>query len=195
MINLINLFWILVAFFALMGAIRGWAKEIVVTAGQILSLFILQQFAWLGFSTIGLGTDPTVPDQGILQQQFWVLTILHLIITFFSYEGPSLTGFRRDKLSAKDNLQERLLGGVLGAVNGYLLFGTLLSFLEYRVSQGGWARLADGVGYAFDPAVISRPLAPYSEMLLNYLPVAVTGGLVLPLVMVVLFLIVLIVLI
>lgn len=195
MLNLLNLFWILVIFFMVMGAIRGWAKEIVVTAGQILSLFILQQFSWLGFSTFGLGTDPTIPDMGVLRNQFWVLVAIHLLITFFSYEGPSLTGFRKDKLSAKDNLQERLLGGILGGVNGYLLFGSLLSFLEYRVTSIGWTRLAEGMPYAFESDVITRPIDATAQMILNNLPVEMMGGLILPLVMVVLFLIVLIVLI
>ncbi len=196
MINLVNLFWILVLFFALMGAIRGWAKEIVVTAGQILSLFILQTFAWRGFDALGLGTDPTIPQNDVLREQFWVLVVIHLIITFFSYEGPSLTSFKADKLSAKDNLQERLLGGVLGGVNGYLLFGTLLSFLEYRVAQDGWTRLLPGQGYPFEPTTLLRPnVIEGAQTIMNYLPFEIMGGLVLPLVLVVLFLVVLIVLI
>ncbi len=41
MISLSVLFWILVIIFAAIGAIRGWIKEILVTASVILALFTI----------------------------------------------------------------------------------------------------------------------------------------------------------
>ena len=40
MINLSVLFWIAIMF-ALIGAMRGWAKEVLVTSGVIVALFLV----------------------------------------------------------------------------------------------------------------------------------------------------------
>ena len=41
MISLSVLFWIFVILFALIGAMRGWAKEILVTSGVIVAIFVI----------------------------------------------------------------------------------------------------------------------------------------------------------
>ena len=41
MISLSVLFWIYVIMFALIGAMRGWAKEVLVTSGVIVALFLV----------------------------------------------------------------------------------------------------------------------------------------------------------
>ncbi len=44
MIELSALLWVMAIFFAIIGFLRGWTKEIVSTAGIILGLFALFQF-------------------------------------------------------------------------------------------------------------------------------------------------------
>ncbi len=43
MISIVVLFGILIALFAIIGAVRGWAKELLVTSAIILALFILME--------------------------------------------------------------------------------------------------------------------------------------------------------
>jgi uncharacterized membrane protein required for colicin V production len=160
MIELGTFFWILVALFALIGALRGWTREVIATAGLILSLFALNQFGPLivGVARAGLetGMAADIPQEGIRRQQFYILTTIHLIITFFSYQGPALAGSRMgDRLRIRDNFQDKLLGGIIGMVNGYLVVGTIWSFLEYQIIDAGYQQLPPGVQYPFD--TIMRP--------------------------------------
>ena len=41
MISLSVLFWMFVILFAIIGGMRGWAKEILVTAGAVVALFLV----------------------------------------------------------------------------------------------------------------------------------------------------------
>ena len=42
MLSISFVFWIFIAMFTLIGAIRGWGKELLVTFSIILALFIIQ---------------------------------------------------------------------------------------------------------------------------------------------------------
>ena len=55
MVSLTFMFWLFVLLFAIIGATRGWAKEILVTFAVILSLFlitIIEKFAPIVTKTI-----------------------------------------------------------------------------------------------------------------------------------------------
>ena len=196
MIGLDTVFWIFIFFFTLIGALRGWAKEVVASAGLVLSIFTLRQFGNYIVGLLGMAVDATAAtDPSIIyKRQFWVLSAIHLFIAFFSYQGPTLAAAMGNRLRPRDNVQEKLLGGIIGALNGYLIVGTIYSFLEYRVTSAPeqFARLAAGVGYPFDPSTIQRPADVFNSALFEYLPLAVLQGPILPLLMVVLFLVVLI---
>lgn len=162
MISLGTWFWLMVAFFALMGMMRGWTREIIVTSALVLSLFFLNQFgSWL-ISLIGSVNDPTLiqvdPFAG-RRRQFYVLTVAHLFFAFWGYQGPTLAGSRLgDRLRVRDSLQDKVLGTIVGAVNGYLIVGTVWAFLEYTTgAPGQWQLIDPGLPYPFDPAVLSRP--------------------------------------
>lgn len=161
MISLGTVFWLMVAFFALIGTLRGWTKEVIATSGLILSLFALNQFGFLLISLLGAASDVQanlVDMTAIRRQQFYILTTGHLIIAFFSYQGPALAGRTLgDRLRVRDSLQDKVLGAIVGAVNGYLIIGTLWTFLEFQVGAGGYARLPIGETYPFDALTIVRP--------------------------------------
>jgi uncharacterized membrane protein required for colicin V production len=188
MIELGTFFWILVALFALIGALRGWTREVIATAGLILSLFALNQFGPLivGVARAGLesGMTAEIPQEGIRRQQFYILSMIHLLIAFFSYQGPALAGSRLgDRLRIRDNFQDKLLGGIIGTINGYLVVGTVWSFLEYQIVGGGYQQLPVGVGYPFDtiirPAVDSDLVTLIARLplpfLADYLPFLLVG--------------------
>lgn len=161
MISLSTFFWLMVAFFALIGMLRGWTKEIIATSGLVLSLFALNQFGFFLISLLGAATTAAVDEasaMSVRRQQFYILTFVHLLIAFFSYQGPAMAGQRLgNRLRVRDSLQDKLLGAIVGAVNGYLIIGTLWTFLEYQVGPTGYNRLPIGESYPFDQLAIFRP--------------------------------------
>lgn len=185
MMSLFVLFWIMVLLFAFVGALRGWSKEVIAMAGLILSLFAIKQFG--GFLVDLLGGGDLTPES--LRQQFIVLAALHLTIAFFSYQGVVLV---KNRLTGRERLQERLLGFLVGGVNGYFLVGALWSFLEYQVTREGFIQLPQGVPYAFNPSLV-RPVATsvFDQLIISHLPLPWLGQ-ILPILVVIIFLFVII---
>lgn len=151
MINLGTMFWILIVFFAVIGSLRGWTREVIATAGLILSLFALNQFGGTLVAFLGTPGDPSVAASAeAARQRFYILTAIHLLIAFFSYQGPALAGNRlSDRLRIRDSLQDKVLGAIVGAVNGYLIVGTAWAFLEMNLAPDG--------NYPFAPTIMMRP--------------------------------------
>ena len=129
-----------------------------------------------------------------LKREFYVLLLIHLGITFFSYQGPTIAGrVLADRLRIRDSIQDKMLGAIIGAINGYLIIGTLWNFLEYRVTIADMPRLTQGFNYAFYP-YISRPANALTMTVLEQLPLALLGP-ILPFLVVGVFLFVIIVMI
>ncbi|KAA3665143.1 MAG: hypothetical protein DWQ04_02080 [Chloroflexi bacterium] len=197
MISLGTTFWILVAFFGLIGALRGWTKEVIATSGLILSLFALNQFGTLLFGMLGSGGDAAAEAVSPERRQFYILAAIHLAFAFFSYQGPVVAGRRiGERLRVRDNFQNILLGFIVGSMNGYLIIGSLWSFLEYRlIAATEWKRLDPGIPYPFDVATIIRPaLDTDLYELLGNMPVPILAPW-LPYLVVIVFLFVIVVLI
>ncbi len=195
MLSLNAAFWIMVLLFALVGAMRGWTKEIVVTSALVLALFTLNQFFPTVFSFIGWDNN-IVQTPEIRRWQFFILSGFLLVLAFFGYQGPSLARGRAERLARRDNLQDKLLGFLVGALNGWLIVGSIWSFLEYRaVSASNWVRFTPDVAYPFNTVNIMRPapdLAPFIDNL--PIPVLTASPYFLPLLLVVVFLFILVVL-
>lgn len=191
-------------FFGMMGALRGWAKELVAAAGLVLSLFAIKTFGPFVLNVVGLAeatlANPIDPNQ-IYRRQFWVLSAIHLFIAFVSYEGPTLSNNVGSRLKRSDSVQDKLLGWIFGTLNGWLIIGTLYSFLEFRVQKSAidgtyqFARLLANEPYAFSLETVARPLNVMALPVFQYLPLELFSGstLLLPLIMVALFLVILIV--
>ncbi len=158
MLSLTVLFWLMILLFAISGSLRGWSKEVVAASGLVLSLFAINQFGYLLISFIGWTVesmgDPTLAHR----RQFYLFAGFHLLITFFSYQGPRMSSGLGQRLKPRDNLQDKLLGGIVGAINGYLVIGALWAFMEYQTAAPStWVQLSPGVPYPFDPLLIIRP--------------------------------------
>lgn len=193
MISLQAFFYLMVTLFAIVGIFRGWAREIVVTAGLILSLFAIRAIASTAFGFVGLNEGAGLDATTLHRRQFWALTAFHLALTFVSYQGPTFSNVASQRLKARDSLQDKLLGFIVGGFNGYLVFGSILAFLEYRLTGNGFVRLAAGQPFPFSPAIIERSAAFTNGLWLQFLPPIWLGPFLLYL-MVVMFLFVLIVL-
>ena len=123
MISLGVLFWIFIIFFALIGAIRGWTKEILVTFSAIMGLFaitILEEF--VPFVQSYLAANPVT-------SQVWLRIIIFSVLIFFGYQTPNIPRFIQDERFARGRLQDILLGLIIGGINGYLIYGSLWHFL------------------------------------------------------------------
>ncbi|MFO7321556.1 MAG: CvpA family protein [Chloroflexota bacterium] len=153
MIELSALLWVMAIFFAIIGFLRGWTKEIVSTAGIILGLFALFQFDTLIRGTLlaNVGRD----------QVFIVQAGLFIIIVYFAYQTRALYGNERGP--GRDALQESVLGGFLGFLNGYLIWGSIWYFLDINE-------------YPLAPYVIAPAPGSPSDQARSLLPLVVLGG-------------------
>lgn len=120
MISLSVLFWMYVILFALIGATRGWAKEILVTSGVILALFLI---------TITETFIPFISDNITPSSSFWVRMVVLMLMTFFGYQGPNLPRMMDSSRFVRDRFEDFLLGSFLGGINGYMIFGSAWYFL------------------------------------------------------------------
>ncbi len=127
MLQISTFMWIMAAVFAYVGYSRGWDKEIIATSGVILGLFTLHQFDDVLRQTL-LANLPG-------SQIFLVQAIIFGIIVFFAYQTRALIGNEstregRRRNDGRDSLQTKILGGIVGFINGYLVFGTLWYFMD-----------------------------------------------------------------
>jgi uncharacterized membrane protein required for colicin V production len=124
MISLHVMLFIFIILFAIIGAMRGWAKELLVTFSIILALFsmsVLESFVPFFKDTIKHALPGTV---------FWIRTAILTALVFFGYQTPKFQRLADSGRFVRNMLQDSLLGGFLGAVNGYLIFGTIWYYLH-----------------------------------------------------------------
>jgi len=129
MMSIVYVFWMYVILFALIGWMRGWAKELLVAFSVILSLALSHVIRRYIPIAVNLPeTDATL---------FWVRVIILLVLVYFGYQ----TVISIPHLAAKgrtEKLQDTLFGAFLGALNGYLVAGSILYYVHatnYTVAQ------------------------------------------------------------
>jgi len=155
-VSLIIIFWMYVILFSIIGGIRGWAKELMVSFSVILAL----TFTTLLSNYVPFIRDVLVKDNPALY--FWFRTIILGVLVFFGYQTPNVSRFAA-KMS-REKIQDAFLGVVLGALNGYLIAGTI------------WFYMANAV-YPF-PQVVAAPtgeVAKIAEAMLHYMPPKLLG--------------------
>ncbi len=190
MISLTVVFFIFVFFFALIGGLRGWGKEVLVTFSVVLTLFIVlvferfsggivspfvkldKQYGYVAQDEvadtdifvlppeeIGPFNDLDAAAQNDYQRQFWIRTIVLLVLVFFGYQTVTLT--RLGNNDRRGKIQDFLLGLLLGALNGYFIIGTIWSYMH-------------SAHYPFAPFITAPndtdPLIATAKTLINILP-------------------------
>lgn len=120
MLSMVAFFWIVVALFAIIGAIRGWAKELLVTFSVVLAFFIMAVLDTYTRWTAGLAS----------MTRMWLRIGILLLLAFFGYQTPSIPRVASRGHFVREKIQDTLLGLILGAFNGYLLVGSLWYFLH-----------------------------------------------------------------
>ena len=156
MMSIVYLFWMFVILFGVVGLMRGWAKELLVSFSVILALalnHVLRRY-------IPLAQRLPETDESL----FWVRTLILLVLVYFGYQTVISISHLASR-AARERLQDSLFGAIMGALNGYLIVGTILFYMH----------IAD---YPF-PQVISKPADPtllqtVNQMML-YMPPQLLG--------------------
>jgi hypothetical protein len=157
MIQMSTMLWIMAIFFAIIGFLRGWTKELISTAGIILGLFALFQFDTLLRGTL-LANVPR-------DQTFFVQSGIFIVIVYFAYQTRGFIGGgeARRAQQGRDSVQESLLGGLVGFLNGYLIWGSLWYFLDINE-------------YPLAPSIIAPAPGSLSDQARGLLPLVILGG-------------------
>ena len=122
MVNLIYIFWMYVILFAVIGAMRGWAKELLVSFSVILALalnHLLRRY-------IPMIMNLQVGDISL----FWIRTWITIALVYFGYQTVGIERLNLGGKARKEKLQDALFGAVMGGINGYLVVGTVWSYLH-----------------------------------------------------------------
>ena len=121
MMSIVYIFWMYVILFAIVGGMRGWAKELLVAFSVILALALNHVIRrYIPFAANLEEADVTL---------FWVRTIVLLVLVFFGYQTV-INISRLASKAARERLQDTLFGVILGAFNGYLIAGTILYYMH-----------------------------------------------------------------
>ncbi|MBI3168452.1 MAG: CvpA family protein [Chloroflexi bacterium] len=119
--NIVSLFWMYVCFFGVIGAMRGWAKEILVIFSGILALAVnVLLFKYFPFLK-------DLPDNSI--SLFWVRSLILMILVYFGYQTV-VSVPRLASKAVRERLVDGLYGTVMGGVNGYLVAGSFLAYFH-----------------------------------------------------------------
>jgi len=156
MVSLAIVFYIFVFMFAVIGAVRGWAKELLVTSSVILAMFIIYVLeTYVGFVSDFFESAKVADSEYISTQQFWFRVGIIGIMAFFGYQTPNISRIAGTKF-AREKLQDTLLGFFLGLLNGYLIVGTIWAFLHEANYPFEWVQ--------------SQPFPDDAANIIKYLP-------------------------
>jgi hypothetical protein len=165
MVEIQQLFFILIVVMGIIGMVRGFLKELGVTLVLVATLFALDRLIPIvnefinngGFGFLGLGPVPeTQSTNNIL---FVLFGAMMIGATYIAYQGETLAYEGKNPGSIVGGL----LGFLIGAVNGYLLFGTLWWLMNF---------------YQYPFGLVAQPLPESAAQIVNsgLLPLELLGG-------------------
>jgi len=157
-----GLWFTLMGVFILLGVIRGFLKELGLTTVMIVYLFALDQIiprledliktpdSFLGRIGLSEATKDT---------PLWlVFTLITVLVVYVAYEGETLAFAG----SPPRGIQGLLLSLLVGAINGYLVCGTLWWFLH----RYNYPLRAIGLFVPFNEAA-GQMLSPLGNQIVN----------------------------
>ncbi len=149
MVPLDTVLWAFVLLFGVMGALRGWSKEMLVLFSVVVALAMRLIFTeYVPFISEFFDRPPV--------QQFYLYSGLVILMAIGGYAGPAVS-HKLAHASARDTLQDVLLGFIIGTANGFLIMGSLWYFL-------------DGAGYEILGIYPPLPGSPAAILASTYLP-------------------------
>ncbi len=154
MVPIETVFWGLIIFFGLVGALRGWAKEIIVSFSVVLARamedVLIRFVPAIGSSLVAMSTSNP-------RGWFNLRLIIFILVIFFGYASPAISsslGARARREKFQDRRVDR-------RVNGFLIIGTVWGFLDV-LGYGIWG--------------ITPPQSTLGAEILKYAPLAWMRG-------------------
>lgn len=159
MVSLTFLFWMYVVLFAVIGAMRGWARELLVAFSLILSLAV---------NHVLVKYIPVIKTlEANSSSLFWIRTAVVITVVYFGYQTV-ISIQRLAARATRERLQDTLFGAVLGGINGYLIAGTIWFYLNETQYQylaptmiiaptGELARIVTGMMTYMPPRLLGEP--------------------------------------
>lgn len=124
MISLFVVFIMFIVLFAIIGATRGRMREFLVSISVIVAIFInviLETYIG-GYKDAILKNGPA----GL----FWVRGAIMVVVVFLGYLSPTLPLLMIGQNQAvPPRLKNGILGLIFGGINGFLIMGSLWSYL------------------------------------------------------------------
>ena len=126
MVPLSTVFFAFVILFAIVGALRGWAKELLVTFSVVLARFIeYVSLLYVPVLSVSLGSMRDSEPRA----WFFLRLVIFGTIVSAGYATTALSA-KLGGRARKEKLQDTLLGVFLGGINGYLITGYLWGFID-----------------------------------------------------------------
>jgi uncharacterized membrane protein required for colicin V production len=159
LVSLDVLFYIFILLFAVIGSMRGFAKEVLVTFAILLSIFIITVIeAFVPIIRDNLAAYST-------EAMFWMRMGILGVLVVFGYQSPNLPRLAESNRFVKERFQDLLLGFFMGALNGYLIWGTVW----YYLNQSNYP-----LGIIIPP-VPGTEIGNLTEIMMPYMPPAWLG--------------------
>ncbi len=118
MISFTSLMWGTAIFFALVGALQGWRRQLIGTTGIALGFFAIFQFDSLLRGSLYLL---------LTNGQIFLLQLgVFVAIVLFTFRNEAVI----NPDGGIHGMRSRLLGAAAGCVNGYFLAGSIWYFLD-----------------------------------------------------------------
>jgi hypothetical protein len=155
-------FGVLVLIFGLIGLVRGFLRELGVTAVMMFVLFVLhlfEPFLDQGVTTVMAMGDGLVEAQSQGAFQTWLFVIVVMIIAFISYAGETLSYGGHGPGGPLGSV----LGLLIGLFNGYLIAGTVWYYLDK------WNYAIEWMGFS------TEQLSQRAEAMVEFLPMNFLG--------------------
>lgn len=162
MMSIVYIFWMYVVLFAVIGAMRGWAKELLVAFSVITALaviLLLEKYVPLVRNL----ANPAEPTVDTFKSLFWIRSLILLALVYFGYQTVAIARFATK--AARERLQDSLFGAVLGGINGYFVAGTILFY-----NHVGAYPYPNIISPATDPVV-----AQAVDLMMRYMPPRLLG--------------------
>src|SRR5512143_394209 len=121
MMSLEYVLWMYVILFGVIGMLRGWAKELLVAFSVVVALTLNHVLRKYVPVVSQLSDDST--------SLFWVLSLVLVALVFFGYQTVALIPHLQSK-ATRERLQDALFGIIVGALNGFLIAGTILFYMD-----------------------------------------------------------------
>lgn len=121
MMSIVYVFWMYVVLFSVIGAMRGWVKELMVVFSVVLALttnHVLRKYIPLVESL-----------EANSSSLFWIRSLILITLVYFGYQTV-VSIARLAAKATRERLQDTLFGIFVGAINGYLIAGSLLFYLH-----------------------------------------------------------------